>query len=161
MSEFFGRECSCYIPSDPFGHSPDCFIVKGKEKTKQMSKRCSCAGHGDHDPDCSLLELNRAWEATEVAGTVRGLTTLDDVVSTMRAELKELRKDNASYALQDKVEEIQTLIKELDDKVYLLLSVAGPYSLDAYDHLQQIHYKLTDCKGQLGAVKYALRKGTI
>lgn len=104
MSEFFGRECSCYIPSDPFGHSPDCYLAKGKGKAKQV--------------------------------------TTDD------------------YALKDKVEEIQQLIKELDDKVYLLLGDTGPHSLDAYDHLQQIHYKLTDCKGQLGAVKYALRKGT-
>lgn len=75
---------------------------------------------------------------------------------------------------QAKVDDIQQRIRELDALVHefreeLIKLDQGPRShpnmppsdseqhADARDHLQQIHFRLTECKGHLGSVKYNLK----
>lgn len=57
-----------------------------------------------HEDACKLLaatraELDAAWQATGVASAVRGLTTLADVVTTLRESAAELRRERASGGL--------------------------------------------------------------
>lgn len=125
-----------------------------------MSKKCSCAGHGDHDPDCSLLEPNiidNQSFGSKCPCPFGGPHSQSCWMTRYPSEDKDF-----DYSLKKYIEEVQLLIKQLDEKVSSLVSAAEYIeNNDAYDHLQQIHYKLTDCKGQLGAVKYALKKETI
>lgn len=62
--------------------------------------------------------------------------------------------------LEDRLIEIREAVRELDTKISDFKEASqGRDDLDdARDHLQQIHYRLTECKGHLGAVSYDLKK---
>jgi hypothetical protein len=63
--------------------------------------------------------------------------------------------------LATRIAALATRLKELDSDVLALrqelAGAEGDTVDDALDHLAQIHFRLTDCKGHLSAVKHAIR----
>ena len=62
--------------------------------------------------------------------------------------------------LDERLLEMKQAIRDLDTKVgeFKEASLSRDDLDDARDHLQQIHFRLTECKGHLGAVSYNLKK---
>jgi len=67
---------------------------------------------------------------------------------------------DTNKTLKQRLEDLHNLIRDLDTQVsdFKEASLGRDDLDDARDHLQQIHYRLTECKGHLGAVSYNLKK---
>ena len=65
-----------------------------------------------------------------------------------------------NQTLSERLEMIRKAIRDLDIQVSKLkeASLVRDDLEDARDHLQQIHFRLTECKGHVGAISYNLKK---
>lgn len=61
----------------------------------------------------------------------------------------------------EELDSILSNIRRLDEQIQELRKNVPETKQDAKDHLQQIHFRLTECKGHLGSVRYDLAHITV